>query len=298
MKSLNQNLNIMKKINSYLLTLFVALIVVVSFTSCNKDEAGVFNPDKKISKIYFKDDGGQEYISQEWTWDGKTLTSITYYDEGVSAGSETFEYTDGKLSKVLDSYGYYSLYTYDDKHYAKVEYYNDLGELLSDLTFQYTEDKVTQMTLTTYVETKHVLTMINRGLTGKMFPASVATQMVKAIKENVVNNTKSATNIALVYDGDNISSMSVGSYMTTLANYDEFKNPYYGFYPFSTYNEETVMESFPMNNPGTMTTTVSSIDVVTTFTYTYDGDYPTNIISTASMMGVETVTNTRILYLD
>jgi uncharacterized lipoprotein YehR (DUF1307 family) len=43
----------MKKLNSYFLTLLAAVVIVISFTSCDKDEAGVYNPDKKISKIYF-----------------------------------------------------------------------------------------------------------------------------------------------------------------------------------------------------------------------------------------------------
>ncbi len=289
----------MKKLNSYFLTFLAAVVILISFTSCNKDEAGVFNPDKKISKIYFKDDGAQEYLQQSWNWDGNTLKSITYYNEGDSVGADNFEYTDGVLSKIVDNYNYYSIFTITDKKYTKIEYFSNQDVLLSDIVFTYnTDDKVSQLAITTYTITKELLSMMNRTLSGRILPSSVATQMMKNVQNNAVNNSKATINTSFVYDGDNISSMSVGSYLTTYANYDEKLNPYYFFFPFSTYKETTNNLVYQKNNPGSMTTTVASSDVTTNFTYTYDGDYPTSVISNSTLLLINLTTTTRFEYLD
>lgn len=292
-------MKIMKNFKTYLLTAVAALILVTTFTSCDKDEAGVFNPKKKIAQIYYKDYDGQEYLTEQWTWDGDLLTKVDFYEDGQQVGFETYEYADKKLNKVIDNYLYYSLYTYDENNnYAKIEYYDDNGTLVSDITFQYTNEKVSQMSVTTYSETKQFFTMLKRSFIGKLLPAQEMNLMVKEIKKNQANNAKSTTNIVLVYDGDNISSLTVGSYITTFTNYDQYKNPMYFYFPFSNYYEETNPSVFNVNNPGTMTTAYGEFDLVTSYTYTYDGDYPTYVQTTTETLGQSITTTTRLVYLD
>lgn len=298
MKSLNQNYTIMKKIKFSLLTALVALFVVFTFSSCDKDEAGIFNPDKKISKVYYKDYGDQEYLSEEYTWDGDLLTKVTFYDEGEQEGFENYEYIDKKLNKVIDNYLYYSTYTYDGKYYSKIEYFNPGGTLISDIVFEYTNEKVSKMAVTTYVVSKHFNTMLERTVIGKLLPAQETKVLLEEIQKNQANNPKSTTNVVFVYDGDNITSLTVGTYITTFANYDTYKNPLYNYFPFSNFNEETNPMVFQKNNPGSMTTSFSGVDIVTNYTYTYDGDYPTNINTTTSYLGSEITTQTRLVYLD
>lgn len=289
----------MKNLKTYLLTAVAALILVTTFTSCDKDEAGVFNPKKKISQVYYKDYDGQEYLIEQWTWDGNLLTKVDFYEDGQQAGFETYEYTDKKLNKVIDNYLYYSLYTYDENNnYAKIEYYDDNGTLVSDITFQYTNEKVSQMSVTTYSETKQFFTMLKRSFIGKLLPAQEMDLMVKEIKKNQANNVKSTTNIVLVYDGDNISTLTIGSYITTFTNYDQYKNPMYFYFPFNNYYEETNPSVFNVNNPGAMTTSYGELDLVTTYTYTYDGDYPTYVQTTTETFGQSITTTTRLVYLD
>ena len=291
----------MKNLKTLLLTALAALFLVTTITSCNKDEAGVYNPDKKIAQIFEKQYNEQEYLTEQWTWDGDLLTKVDYYDQGEVAGFENYEYLDNKLNKVIDNYLYYSLYFYDeanDKHYSKIEYYDDNNTKLSEITFQYTEDKVTSMSVTTTAVTKHFLTMLNRGFIGKMIPAQGMDQIVKEVKKNQENNSKSTTNVVFVYEGDNVISMTVGSYITTFAGYDQFKNPVYNWTPFRNYYEETNPTVFQYNNPGSMTTSYGVIDLVTTFTYTYDGDYPTYITTSSESSGISITNTTRIVYLD
>lgn len=298
-KSSNQKMKIMKNFKTYLLTAVAALMLVTTFTSCDKDEAGVFNPKKKISQIYYKDYDGQEYLSEQWTWDGDLLSKVDYYVDGVLDGSESYEYIDKKLNKVIDTDLYYSLYTYDENdNYSKIEYYDDNGVLVADVTFQYTEDKVSQMSITTYSVTKHFFTMLKRSFIGKMLKAEEMDLVVKEVKKNQINNSKSTTNVVLVYNGDNISTLTVGEYITTFTNYDQFKSPYYYYFPFNNYTGEANPIVFNVNNPGTMTTAFDEVDIVTTYAYTYDGDYPTYVQTTTETFGQSITTTTRLVYLD
>jgi hypothetical protein len=140
--------------------------------------------------------------------------------------------------------------------------------------------------------------MLNRSFIGKMLPVKEMDLMVKEIKKNQANNSKSTTNIVLVYEGDNISTLTVGTYISTFTNYDQYKNPIYFYFPLSNYNEKTNTNVFNANNPGTMTTSFSGIDLVTTYTYTYDGDYPTYVQTTSGTSEQSITTTTRLVYLD
>lgn len=291
----------MKNLKTLLLTALAALFLVTTITSCNKDEAGVYNPDKKIAQIFEKQYNEQEYLTEQWTWDGNVLTKIDYYDLGEAAGLENFEYIDNKLNKVIDNYLYYSLYFYDEantKHYSKIEYYDNHDNKLSEITFQYTEDKVTSMSITTTAVTKQFLTMFKRGFIGKMIPAQSMNQIANIVEKNHANNSKTTTNVAFVYEGDNVISMSVGNYITTFAGYDQYKNPIYNWTPFRNYYEETNPTVFQYNNPGSMTISFNGLNFNTTFSYTYDGDYPTYINTTSEVEGVSVTNTTRIVYLD
>ena len=141
-------------------TLFIALVacmVTFAFTSCQKD--GVYNPKKKISKIYVSEDGGDRVLKETWNWDGKVLTSITYGDdatitfnynkkqlESITSGdaSVLFAY-DGKLLKsitMMDGNEEYASYTFkhDGKFISGVDAVIDNGYMkdtrLLDVAFR------------------------------------------------------------------------------------------------------------------------------------------------------------------
>lgn len=277
----------MKKLRSYLVPFLAIIVVAIAFTSCEKDEAGYYTPDKQIYKIFIEELGEPKMLDQEWVWNGKLLDTIKYYDMNVLDGYENFIYEDKRLVKVVDSYNYYSNYTYNDKYYSKIEYFNPSGTLLADLTFTYLDEKVSNMVYTTYVTTKHVYTMLQRGVLGKLLPNEMMQEVVKkAVSQE--NMSKGIINIAITYDGDNVSSYTMGMYTLNLSGYDTKMNPMYKFFPFETYSEDTNPMVFAKNNPGTMNSVVGTITVPTTYLYTYSGDYPTEIVQTTTL-GTATV---------
>lgn len=286
----------MKKLKFYLVPILALIVVAATFTACEKDEAGFFNPDKKISKLYIQEMGEPKFIEQEWIWDGNLLDTIKYFDQNIYDAWEKFTYENKRLMKVVDSYGYYSNYSYNDKYYSKIEYFNPSGTLLADINFTYLDDKVANMVYTTYVTTKHTYTMLQRGVLGKMLPNQAMEEFVKkAVSQE--NLSKAVINIAITYDGDNISSYTMGAYTLSLSGYDTKMNPLFGYFPFQTYNEDPTPDVFSKNNPGVMNSVLGAVSIPTTYLYTYEGEYPTEIVQTTSLGSVNVSKTISITYL-
>ena len=115
------------------------LPVAVSLTSCHKD--GVYNPKEKISRIYYQGSGqsAEKQLSELWNWDGKKLSTITYYyNTGEIEGTEKFSYDGKRLSRIdyISDFGdgSYLLFTYDGRKLDKVEVYAR-GNLVGTLKY-------------------------------------------------------------------------------------------------------------------------------------------------------------------
>lgn len=285
----------MKKLKFYLVPFLAIVFVAIAFTSCEKDDAGYYTPDKQIYKIFIEELGSPKQLDQEWIWDGNVLDSIIYYENNIRDGFEDYIYEDKRLVKVVDSYNYYSTFTYNDKYYSKIEYFDNDGVLLADLTFTYLDDKVSNMVYTTYVTTKHVYTMLQRGVLGRILPKEAMEQFIKkAVSQE--NLSKAVINTAITYNGENVASYTMGEYTLTFSGYDTKMNPLNKFFPFITYTEDRRPEVFSLNNPGTMTSLLGTVSVPTTYLYTYDGEYPTEVIATTSFGLASVSTTTSIEY--
>lgn len=291
----------MKKLSVFLSTILTIAIVAIAFTSC-EDPAGVYKPEKKIAKVYEQEVGEPEYLSQEWTWDGNKVASISYYYDGEFGGKDEFTYDGDRVEKIRDNYGYYAEYEYNDKQYEKIEYYNPTNELLAEITFQYDGKKISVITLTTHGVTKNVISMIERGLLSKMLPEDG----VKVVAEKLADQSKDVTVLTLSYEGDNISELTSGSYVFNYSEYDTHSNVWFNFFPFCAYEanffpfcayEADVNSSiFSKNNPGKSTITFPAGKVTTSFIYTYDGNFPLTVQENTTFMGTSSAKTTRFVY--
>ena len=77
----------MKKV----LILSLCAVLCAALISCEKEKPGVYNPKKKIQKIYCENDG-EKVLDQVWNWSGKLLNRIDYYYHGNVAGSDVYSY--------------------------------------------------------------------------------------------------------------------------------------------------------------------------------------------------------------
>lgn len=80
--------------NKNLLFGFCAALCL-ALISCEKENDGKYNPQKKIQKIYYDYDGEKE-LNEVWNWDGKKLSSIDFYSGGEIFSSAFYSYDNKK----------------------------------------------------------------------------------------------------------------------------------------------------------------------------------------------------------
>ena len=97
-------------------TIIACFAVIGVFTACKKD--GVYNPSKKISKIYYQNAGSGKTLSAIYEWDKNKLMKIkapsgTYFT--------LFEYDGNRVTKIADSDGDWTArVTYDGSKFDKL----------------------------------------------------------------------------------------------------------------------------------------------------------------------------------
>lgn len=262
----------MKKVTVFLSTIFAIAIVAVSFSSCG-EEPGIYEPKKKISKVYEQKEGRDEYLVQDWLWNGNKLASITYYYRGEFDGKDEYTYEGNKIVKIIDDNGLYAEYIYADKQFKKINFFDSDDILRSEITFQYKGKKISTITIYGYNVCKNVISMIERSFMGKL----LSEKGMKIVAEKLANQSKDTFVFYLSYDGENLTSISGDGYDATIySDYDTHSNIWYNFYPF-TYYHSNFYNVFSKNNPGKETVYYGESFDSIIYNYTYDGDSPGTI---------------------
>ena len=272
-----------------------AALLLLGITSCNKDQDGVYNPKKKISKIYCSydyQDGDESsisaprYMSEQWEWNGKQLLSRTLFDtDGSIDGKYTYTYEDKRLSRIdytnmsPAAASSYTTFSYDGKELIQADFYYD-GRLESTARFTHTDGKITAIDFSG--ELKGAIHNSNAML-NMIMPMEI--QMSNAYRRlNAKKAMKSdKCRIEMTWTGKNISQMTSnaeGETLTYAFTYDDKKNPYYGMGVewISALVEPEISEPelsvYDKNNVLTATYTSGLFRETATYTYTYKDDYP------------------------
>ena len=245
----------------------------IFFVGCKKE--GVYNPNKKIKRIYYEYglNTGTKTLSQEWTWEKDKLVKIkhSFYTEILSYDNKN------RLIKIQD-FDFNDRYEiiYDKKLISKIEYYIG-NSLCQTMNFKYDKDKIIEITIKNIDNNKM---LENKSIKPDSF---ISTILPFKIPDKAMR-TKSAISstyfLTFEYDGDNISKTKyidddnqVLEY--TQENYDNKLNPFYN----SRFLSNGLGIGFSKNNVGKATTITSDNDVKTIeFEYVYDGKFPTEVI--------------------
>ena len=134
--------------------------VAMLFSSCHKE--GVFNPKKKISKVYtystYTVDGtttsSNRVLSEVWNWNNNILERIDHYDaDGGVSGVTTFTYDKKRVVRIDESYqslfsnySYHVEFIYDGKYISEAKMYYG-NELESTLKFTHQNGKISQIVM-------------------------------------------------------------------------------------------------------------------------------------------------------
>lgn len=277
----------MKKITLTAMVLAVACM----FAACTKE--GVYNPKEKISKIFESSvstytmgsttttDETPKHPTESWTWDGKLLSSITYY-EGDGTVDETVTFTyDGKQLSKMQTVGSnsYTQFIYDGSKLEKFETYYS-NRLESAGTVTYDGKKVVQIDVVDYDNNKSNKT--DRLMqTVLQFVMPVYTENTAKVAKTVATKGSNTSTIKFEWDGKNISKAILeydNDKISVAYTYDEKNNPYQGFLYFI--EDEAIGATWGSKNNVLSETVTMSMDGETdtykyTFSYEYDGKWPT-----------------------
>ncbi len=146
------------------------MVLMVLFAACTEKE-GVYNPKKKIAKIYtssvshygrYDPETGTLYnqntfsydkqLSEEWTWDGNKLSKITVYPispapNDQERGHDDIHFTyDGNQIQRIESENEYMTFTYDGKKLQQIQLFSTgSSNPFETYTFTHEGNKVTKV---------------------------------------------------------------------------------------------------------------------------------------------------------
>ncbi|MCQ2272447.1 MAG: hypothetical protein MJZ72_06650 [Bacteroidales bacterium] len=265
----------MKKI----LTIFAIACVALVFAGCQKD--GVYNPSKKISKIYYTSTSGVKSLKQIWTWNGKLLDKIDYYNDGTVSYTNNFTY-DGKRLTRMDCYKYneYIEYKYDGSHLSEANVFY-AGSLEYIFKFTYKSGKLESMTRTS--TGKGTRTEMKIDPLTFVFGPEISQSIERAQKILAAKNNGKSTYIeTLKFTWENgeisqcvTSFQGEGYYeeVTAKITYDKKKNPFSGALINFDFEDNMGDGSYSKHNIAKMDCTEMEDGEVENWTVTYNYSY-------------------------
>ena len=249
----------------------ILLIGIFCLSSCEKD--GVFNPKKKISKIYVQYDGDAKELAETWTWDKDKLVQIDLKN-GLFNIPIKFEYDGKQLSKINIGENLYTKCIYKGAKLDKMETYLE-NTLASVNTFEYKGGKISKITATIYPimliksnETKMVNVL--RFVLPQQFSGNM-----EQLSQNKNDEKGSETTLTslLTWKGNNVEKMVSeenphGTLLTRTVTYtyDNKKSPLYGLLYSSSVSSENNVTKETINTAGNIIEHI--------YSYTYEDNYP------------------------
>jgi hypothetical protein len=252
----------------------LCVAVIALFAACNKE--GVYNPSKKIQKVYELDDG-QKVLSESWHWDGKLLTSIDSYT-GLFTNTTKFSYDDKNRLIRTDDGNFHSNFIYDGNKISSIEtYYYE--RLVATTTIEHSGNKISTI--------KFDVSLFDKA--GVLNPLRFIIPEIAPVMENVAKKCSQEAKgenvtMNLTWGGNNVKTVDLvyagfGEHVTETIDisYDNKSNPTYGL--FSMLSSDAVSNfCLNKNNPVALTIRVGSVvrDRMN-YTYEYEGNYPTKV---------------------
>lgn len=254
-----------------LVSLLAVFALTVIFTSCTKE--GQYMPSKKISEIVYVHSHkvGDLLVStsesEKWTWGGKLLSYIDYYNvDGVRTRTVLFRYdNDNRIEEVED--GTYNMkYAYENNHLKEIVVVNTTnGKEVQKMAFSYKGSKLATIDVTTY-DTKGAESYSFNPLRF-VVPENVAAMVTSQ------NDVKGTVRTTFTWTGSNITEMTSDRGLSVKWSYDKNTNPFKGFLNM----ENTFDFAYSANNIIRQDLSVNGEATVLEYEYEYDGKYPTKV---------------------
>jgi len=272
--------------------LFMTLMMVTVFTSCDKDSLGVFNPKVRIAKVYSEAD--MHYLQEDWIWSTDHLERIDYYKKNGNLNySQVYHYDQDRLSSIeMDKS--HTDFVYDGKMLTNINtYYGD--QLLESYALSYEKKKLSHLSIRKNSDKSFANP--THDFLECLFPMDdpVPTTVLFGQKDTKERYDFSAAEIDFIWDGDNVKYMKMTinrpdsvQKLTYSYVYDKMINPKKNF--FSLFVDHMMLENDPQS-PFCTSNNVMSVYVTDethlnthtnsyTYSYDYHQKYPTKIYKT------------------
>ena len=261
----------MKNFRSILILALVATFAF-AFTSCHKD--GVYNPSKKISRVFYQYPGGNKILQGTFIWNKNKLEKIDYGDGDIAY----YKYDGNQLSSIaLD--GEVINFKYDGSKLSKIEIIYD-GQMEESIVVTHDGNKISKIVITEYdVDYANYERSIMRktsNLKG-ILPAATCDNIAKKLILDHKKGLKSSDSytIEFKYDGKNIAEERWVEYGATYTyTYDKSNNPFFGL--FGEVNGSDYVDFLESkNNIEKVGCSYNGGYDEFTYEYSYDGKWPT-----------------------
>ena len=280
-----------------------AIGLIFSFNACKKD--GVYNPSKKVSKIYtevylydsvYNVIGSVPMLSQNFTWDKNILKEVDSYREGEQRDKEIFVYDGKRLVRIdhvdpdyISDIEEQTIFSYEGSKLHKATIL-DNGDIEAEIEYIYEKNKISEMIYTIYynsgLSSLNILEPLKQVLDPNMVEVLSCDKEMLACLEAKNGLTHKAgvrtMKIELEWERDNISQVKLiqDPYTQIVSfTYDNKKNPFYSrpMEDIETMGDpEYGLLSFfcNKNNIVQMESTSSGHTYTIPLEYEYDGSYP------------------------
>lgn len=284
----------MKKKLTFLFS--IAILFPLLFAACQKEQEGVYNPKKKIEKIYTRSSyinsdnlvvwSVERHLSESWDWEGNNLHKITYYDEeGQCRCHALFSYQGNRLSSIiLMSDNNENLVTYNYNYqnnfiYSIEEYFEN--EKTAVFQFTHTGKQITRITHTRYNQNKGLLHSVSPF---RFLLPSLDFDNQFAPISNSKNTTKDFLGTMvydLEWDDKNIRRITINDDDNFCCHYEytygdcinPFYNAFFGMYDTQSSGDNLVNYTFPSSKNNILTIHYSdneNIEIKWGYNYLHD----------------------------
>lgn len=275
---------------------FVMMMAVVAFamafTACEKE--GQYAPKQKISEIKhtqtYKTLTGTEISRTErevWTWNGKLLSYIDYYDANDNRTTTIFRYD--KDNRVVEiNYGDATAkFNYDNDLIQDIQFFNPAGKL--EEKYELEHKGKTVMAINVTVNDKKSLSAPRFNPLRLFIPEDAADKVLEK------SQAKGTTRIILTWAGNNVTELNMsGEYNFSYKwTYDDKINPLKGLF----YNLN-LDETFSANNVIREEVTAGSNTSATNYSYVYDNKKCPVKVTWESTMNFEDIVDLPVTCVD
>jgi hypothetical protein len=193
---------------------------------------GVYQPAKKISKIYVQNNYYAKRLSEEWIWSDNNLSQVIL-DSGESI-TYHFSYDDkDRVTKMYGSDGWVRLeFSYDDKGIKRVEAYEE-NVLVSFADCSHSNNKISKITLT--VDWNNINSTNAVEMLSFIVPPQAINILKAKSKQKIATPSTISMNFTWVNDNiekieyfDNIEGVETST-GTIAYQYDNKNNPHKNF---------------------------------------------------------------------